>query len=103
MNISQNIGSTLANKIPHVNGDHLQFIKTFSGDSMFIMPTDEFEIKRITGNLISRPIKSSGHDDISPKVYKSTIDLISPVLCDIFNKSFLQGRFPNKLKLAAIG
>ena len=37
-----NIGPTLANKIPHVNGDHLQFIKTFSGDSMFIMPTDEF-------------------------------------------------------------
>ena len=26
-----NIGPTLANKIPHVDGDHLQFIKTFSG------------------------------------------------------------------------
>ena len=38
-----NIGSTLAKNIPHVNGDHLQFIKTFSGDSMFIMPTDEFD------------------------------------------------------------
>ena len=47
-----NIGPTLANKIPHVNGDHHQFIKTFSGDSMFIMPTDELEIKRITGDLL---------------------------------------------------
>ena len=65
-----NIGPTLANKIPHVNSDHLQFIKTFSGDSMFIMPTDEFEIKRIAGNLLYK--KSSGH--ISPKVVKSTID-----------------------------
>ena len=95
-----NIGPTLANKIPHVNSDHLQLIKTFSGDSMFIMPTDEFEIKRMTGNVLST--KSSGHDDISPKVVKSTIDLISPVLCDIFNKSFLQGRFPNKLKLVRV-
>ena len=67
---------------------------------MFILPTDEFEIKRITGNLLST--KSSGHDDISPKVVKATIDLISSVLCDIFNKSFLQGRFPNELKLASV-
>ena len=85
-----NIGPTLANKISHVNGDHPQFIKTFSEDSMFIMPTDELEIKRITGDLLST--KSPSHDDILPKVVKSTIDLISPVLCDIFNKSFLQGR-----------
>ena len=49
-----NIGPTLANKMPHVNGDHLQFIKTISGDSTFnIMPTVQFEIKRITGNLLS--------------------------------------------------
>ena len=95
-----NIGRTLDNKIPHVNGDHLQFIKTFSGDSMFIMPTDKHEIKRITGDLLSR--KSPGQDDISPKVVKSTSDLISPAVCDIFNKSFLQGRFSNKLKLARV-
>ena len=79
-----NIGPTIANKIAHVNGDNFHFIKTFSGDSMFIMPTYEHEIKRITGGLLS--IKSPGHDDISPKAVKSTTDLISPVLCDIFNK-----------------
>ena len=50
---------------------------------MFIMTADEFKIKRITGDLLST--KSPGHDDISPKVVKSSIDLISPVLCDIFN------------------
>ena len=55
------------------------------------MPSDEHEIKRITGDLIST--KSLGYDDILPKVVKATTDLISPVLCDIFNKSFLQGRF----------
>ena len=41
---------------------------------MFIMPTDEHEIKRITGDLLST--KSPGYDDISPKVVKATIDLI---------------------------
>ena len=47
-----NIGLMLANKIPHVNGDH-QFIKIFSEEEMCIIPTDEYEIKRITGNLLS--------------------------------------------------
>ena len=36
-----NIGPTLANKIPCVVGDHLEFIKNLAGVSMFIMPTDE--------------------------------------------------------------
>ena len=56
------------------------------------MPTDEHEIKRIAGELLST--KCPGYDHISPKVVKATIDLICPVMCDIFNKSFLQSRFP---------
>ena len=56
---------------------------------MSIMPTDEYEIKLIAGDLLST--KRPGYDDISPKVVKAKIDLISPVLCDIFNESFLQG------------
>ena len=64
------------------------------------MPTDEHEIKRITGGLLST--KSPGHDDISPKAVKSTIDLISPVLCDIFSKSFIHDRFLNQLKLVRV-
>ena len=67
---------------------------------MVIMPTDKHEIKRNIGDLLAVII--SGYDDISPKVVNATIHLISPVLCDIFNKSFLQGRFPNTLKLATV-
>ena len=33
---------------------------------MFRMPADEYEIKRITGNLLST--KSPDYDDISPEV-----------------------------------
>ena len=64
------------------------------------MSTDAHKIKRSTGDLLFT--KRPGHDDISPKVVISTIDLISPVLCDIFNKSFLQGRLYNKLNLARV-
>ena len=67
---------------------------------MFITPTDEHGIKPITGDLLST--KRPGRRDTSPKVGRSTIDLISPELCDIVNKSFLEGRFPDKLKLPRV-
>ena len=95
-----NIGPTLANKIPHVEGDYLQFTKQFSEDLMFMTPTDEHEIERVSGDLLFTQCPS--YDDISLKVVKATIDLISPLLCDIFIKSFLQDRFPNKLRLARV-
>ena len=59
------------------------------------MLTDKLEIKRITGDLLST--NSPGHDITE----KSTVDLISAVLFDIFNIIF-QGRFPDKLKLARV-
>ena len=42
------------------------------------MPTDEHEIKRITGDILST--KSPGYDYISPKVVAATINLMSPAL-----------------------
>lgn len=47
-----NIGWLIAIKIMYVDVDHLEFIHIFSGDSMFVMPTDELEIMWITGNLL---------------------------------------------------
>ena len=51
---------------------------------MFIMNTDEHEIKQIARDLLST--KYPSYDDISAKVVKATIDLIFSVLCDILNK-----------------
>ena len=39
-----NIGPSLANKIPCVDGDNLEIIKKKSGDSMFITLTDYMKL-----------------------------------------------------------
>ena len=58
------------------------------------------KIKGIVRDLL--PNKSPGHDDILPRVVKAVIDLINAPLCDICNKSFQPGVFPDKLELAKI-
>ena len=70
------LGPTLANKNSCVNGNSSCIYQTIFLRLMFIMPTEEHEIKPIVGDLSSSP----GYDDISPKIVKATIDLILPVL-----------------------
>ena len=91
MNILTSIGSTLASKISHTDGNYLEFIN-YINNTIFLNPTNKLEIKSIVNNLVS--IKSPGHDDISPKVIKAVIDGIHQRLCDIFNKSLQTGLFP---------
>ena len=67
---------------------------------MFIAPTNEHAIQSIVQVLLSN--KSPGYDDVSPRVVKVVIDHISAPLCNIFNKSFKTGLFPDKLKLAKV-
>ena len=69
-------------------------------DSMFIEPTEEQEIKGIVRDLL--PNTSPGRDDILPGVVRAVIDQISAPLCDICNKPFQTGVFPDKLKLAKV-
>ena len=89
------IGSTLASKIPQIDGNHLEFIKNYISNVIFLNPTNEHEIKRIINDLVST--KSPGYDDISPKVIKAVIDTIYLPLYDIFNKSLQTGCFPETL------
>ena len=68
--------------------------------SIFLNPTDIWEIKRIVNKL---PVKkSSGHDNISNILLKEIIDSIAPALSIVFNKSMVTGEFPNIMKLAEI-
>lgn len=68
--------------------------------SMFLQPVDSAELLSIVKCLESN--KAAGHDDISPKVIKATIDVISQPLVDIFNNSLLAGVFPDDLKIAKV-
>ena len=85
-----NIGSTLASKIRQIDGNHLEFIKNYFSNTIFLNPSNELELK------------SPGYDDISSKVIKAVIDSIHLPLCDIFNKSLQTGSFPDNLKIAKV-
>ena len=77
--------STLASTIQQIDGNYLEFIKNDISNTIFLIPTNELEIKSVVNDLVST--KSPVYDDISPKVIKAVIDSIHLPLCDIFNKS----------------
>ena len=93
------IGPNLAAKIPHIAGNYLQFLPNVS-KNIFIKPTDTYEIIDIVRGFSSN--KSSGFDDFPPRVLKAVIDYICSPLCYICNLSFVNGCFPDSLKLAKV-
>ena len=94
-----NIGPTLARKIPSVNKSPSFFMKNRIVDSMFILDATEEEMCNIVKNL---KVCSSGWDDISAKVVKSTINCIAAPLLHVVNLSLTQGVFPSELKIAKV-
>ena len=68
--------------------------------SIYLFPTTQYEIKKTVNKL--KPKKSSGYDGISNILLKSIIDEIKSSLTIIFNKSFKEGVFPHKMKIAEV-
>ena len=68
--------------------------------SIFLTPTDENEIKKISTELPSKT--SSGHDQISNVLLKEIIGYIVEPLSHIFNQSIQNGEFPDSMKLADV-
>ena len=67
---------------------------------MFITDTSCNEIMNIVQFVKSN--SSKGNDDLSPLILKEIISEISLPLTTIFNKSFANGQFPDKLKITKI-
>jgi len=58
------------------------------------------EILKITGNLKTN--KSSGHDNLCPKLVKNVADYVVFPIQRLFNMSFESGIVPSKLKIAKV-
>ena len=65
---------------------------------MLVTNSDHNEILHIVQVLKSG--ESNGVDDISPSIVKEVITAILTTFSSVFNKSFLLGQFPNKIKIA---
>jgi len=94
------IGPNLDDKIPYISGSHLDYIKNTVSKSMFIKPTNVYEIKKIISELHSG--KSPGYDGFSAKVIKTISEFVCEPLSHIYNLTFVTGCFPDRLKLAKV-
>ena len=89
----------MANKIEPTASCRLKLIDNIN-NTMFLYPTDVSEIKSIVRDFLIN--KSSGYDDVSPRVLKPVIDKICVLLCAICNKFFQSDSFQTKLKTAKV-
>ena len=65
-------------------------------ESFFIEHEVEKELLKID------PTKSTGIDDLNPRVIRQIAPLIKQPLTSILNKSFTTGKFPDNLKISLI-
>ena len=86
------VGNTLAANLPQTDNDPIELIES-NPDNFFCIPTTPAEINNII--LHSKSKKSTGFDNIDSY-------MIVNQLANIFNKSFLTGIVPSKLKIAKV-
>ena len=93
------IGPSLADAVPPVNVDPCSFIRFHSNSSLFLKPTDTTEILNILKDLRN---SAPGPDGIPALIVKENAETIVPMLAHIINLSFVQGTFPQELKIAKV-
>ncbi len=69
-------------------------------NNLFLEPVHPQEIITLCAKL--KPKTSRGHDNISTKLLKDTINNTAVPLAHIFYQSFLEGHVPSKMKLAKV-
>lgn len=80
--------------------DAISYLKNETAHSFFITPTTEEEVIDIIKSLNDK--KATDIYGFSVKLIKIALPVIANILSYIFNNSFLQGIFPDKLKYASI-
>ena len=97
------IGSTLAKKIPNIDGTHREFLSSAIcklSNSLFLCPSTPSEIVNVVSTFKGN--KAAGFDSVSPNVVKQVIESIAVPLSLAINASFNQGVFPDRLKTAKV-
>ena len=90
----------LVDQMKQPKNKYIDYLKNPTNNSCYLNPTTPNEIEQLIQKLDCS--KSSDIFDISIKIVKLSSAYISPILSNIFNKSFLDGIFPQKLKYAFV-
>ena len=96
------IGETFANKIPPPSKSITEYLNIIpqNEQSIFLDPTNETEITDLITNLI--PKNSCGYDNVSNKLLKKLLPALVGPLTIIFNRSLIEGVFPEAMKKADV-
>jgi len=94
------IGQKVSDSVPPSTSHFSSHLKGHYPQSLYLIPTTENEIKDIAKTL--KPKLSQGHDNISTKLLKNTIDIIAKPLAHIYNQSFVNGIVPSDMKIAKV-
>ena len=96
-----NVGSELAKKIGQPNKDYKANLKHITHHkSFYLYPTGTEEVENII--TILKPKTSSGHDNITPKVFKKLFHGLVEPCVHIINLSLTTGIIPEAMKLAKV-
>ena len=76
----------------------MSYLKKKSMVEFTLNPITEIEISKIIEKLLNKT--SMGHDGISSIIVKKLFCTIRYPSCIIFNKSFIEGIYPDQFKLA---
>ncbi|CAB3989496.1 Hypothetical predicted protein, partial [Paramuricea clavata] len=94
-----NIGSNLAENLERTPIQPSSYIDQ-SETEFKLHSVTENEVYKYLSNV--KPTKSTGYDQIPPKLIKDAAGVISRSLTKIFNESIVSGIFPDDLKIAVL-
>jgi len=77
--------------LPNPNPNH---------DILILHHVTEAEVFGLIQDL--NPSKSTGYDEVPPKIIKWAASLLSPILSQLFNKCLVSGIYPDSLKIARV-
>ena len=95
-----NVGPNLAKSIPVSSKRPSEFLKGNFPGSMYLSPTNEYEISDIISKL--KNTSSKGFDDIPVNLIKNSNSALCTILAYLNNQSLLDGTFPDLLKIAKV-
>ena len=87
------------NSVDSENLNYRNYLINTPEFSMYMLPTDENEVKRYLNLLTTN---ASGYDDIPPTLLKASSNLICVPLTHTINLSLTTGYFPDQLKQAKV-
>ena len=99
-NYFTDVGPSISSKISHVNGSIYDYLNKKCEKSVFLMSVIESEVASAVNELCLDI--STDYIDLYMEIIKHVMSKIAKPHCYISNKCFLDGTFPDKMKIAKI-